>query len=197
MTAAYAGAAAKGVHADLEYLLAERHLAAALLKHLAALVAADAAATANSTGRSERTSRVPAFGAPVPLATAELTMQSRLPANVWKVFVSVALDDWLSWLCLSPVSGGVLSPNALNSPAALLNAASGAVAGAEARLDHAWLQLPQGKVCGSCWRLLLSPTWLLTCCTLTQPDHASCISRVTRNHYACFAPLQMWFANCP
>lgn len=36
--------------AELEYLLAERHLAAALLKHLAAVVAADAAATASSCG---------------------------------------------------------------------------------------------------------------------------------------------------
>jgi hypothetical protein len=28
-----------------------------------------------------------------------------------------------------------------------LDEASGAVAGAEARLDHAWLQLPQGEAC--------------------------------------------------
>jgi hypothetical protein len=45
---AAAAAAANGsvAQAELEFLLAERHLAAALLKHLAAVVAADAATAA-------------------------------------------------------------------------------------------------------------------------------------------------------
>jgi len=52
-TAAAAGVSAaheSAAESDLQYLLAERHLVAALLKHLAAVVAADAAASAHNSG---------------------------------------------------------------------------------------------------------------------------------------------------
>lgn len=84
-----------------------------------------------------------------------------LPADSPHAF---AMDQWFKRLCLSGrtlskqltcsrqhesvllvATGGMLNASALHSPSALLDAASSAVAAAEARLDHAWLQLPPGK----------------------------------------------------
>lgn len=153
--AGFTAAAGDGgaVHAELAFLLAERHLAAALLKHLAAVVAADAATAAAAAGRSSETQTA---GEPHSLWSHSLV---RVPARICKGsvihtglvamnkrHVDLRLACGTVWrLC----AGGALGSGMLHSPSALLDAACDAVAAAEAQLDQAWLHLPPG-VCASC-----------------------------------------------
>lgn len=153
--AGFTAAAGDGgaVHAELAFLLAERHLAAALLKHLAAVVAADAATAAAAAGRSSETQTA---GEPHSLWSHSLV---RVPARICKGSVIhtglVAMNKRHVDLCLACgtvwrlCAGGALGSGMLHSPSALLDAACDAVAAAEAQLDQAWLHLPPG-VCVSC-----------------------------------------------